>query len=55
VKYANAADDQANPAMQYVIGGAFLLLLFQLYRTMHGKGGSSSGIPGTPKKPGGGM
>ena len=27
VKYANTADDGSNPAVMYIIGGAFLLLL----------------------------
>ena len=29
--------------MNYAIGAAFLALFIQLYRSMHGKGGSSSG------------
>jgi len=51
VKYANTADnDGMNPAVNYIIGGAFLLLLFQLYRTMHGKGGSTGSSGGQSNK-----
>lgn len=36
--------------MNYMIGGAFVLLLIQLYRNMHGKGGSSAAGKGTSSK-----
>lgn len=39
--------------MNYMIGGAFLLLLIQLYRNMHGKGGSAASKGGSSKGPGG--
>jgi len=38
--------------MNYLIGAAFVALLVQLYRTMHGKGGSSGSSTGGTK-PGG--
>lgn len=46
--------------MNFMIGGLFLALLFQLYRSMHGKGGGSvGGKPGTgankDSQSGGGM
>ena len=45
--------------MNFLIGGLFLALLFQLYRSMHGKGtGSAGGKAGTSTKDsssGGGM
>ena len=50
VKYANTAEDGSNPAVNYIIGGAFILLLIQLYRTMHGKGGSTGSSGGTSNK-----
>lgn len=37
--------------MNYLIGAAFVALLVQLYRTMHGKGGSGTSTGGT--RPGG--
>lgn len=40
--------------MNYMIGGAFVLLLIQLYRNMHGKGGAgAAGKGGSSKGPGG--
>jgi len=58
VKYANANDQSSNQTMNYLIGAAFLLVLVQLYRSMHGKGGSagSKGVDGKDKAAGrGGM
>lgn len=43
VKYANASEQNSGQMMNYAIGAAFLALFIQLYRSMHGKGGSSSG------------
>lgn len=41
VKYANEASMQQNsPAMNMLVGGLFLALMLQIYRSMHGKGGS---------------
>jgi ATP-dependent metalloprotease FtsH len=43
VKFANQpVGGNENFMMNYLIGAAFLALLVQLYRTMHGKGGSGS-------------
>ena len=40
VKYANEnSEAQGNIMMNFFIGGLFALLLIQLYRSMHGKGG----------------
>lgn len=48
VKYANEASLQQNNAMMnFMIGGVFLALMLQIYRSMHGKGGS--GPKGTGK------
>lgn len=35
--------------MNFAIGGLFLLLLLQIYRSMHGKGPGSSGSTGAGK------
>lgn len=44
IKYSNRGDDsESSPMMRVAIGSAFVLLLIQLYRTFHGKGGTSSG------------
>jgi hypothetical protein len=40
VKYANAADQGSSQTMNWLIGAAFVMMLIQLYRSMHGKGGS---------------
>jgi len=50
VKYANEASlTENNVMMNFMIGGLFLALMFQIYRSMHGKGGSK----GPGKGPGG--
>lgn len=44
VKYANEASMSNNNAMMnFMIGGLFLALMLQIYRSMHGKGGSTGG------------
>jgi len=43
VKYANESSQNNNQVLNYMIGGAFLLTLLQLYRSSHGKGGSKPG------------
>jgi AFG3 family protein len=41
VKYANEASmQQSSGAMNLMIGGLFLALMLQIYRSMHGKGGA---------------
>lgn len=54
IKYSNMADDEAdaNPMLRLAIGTAFVALCVQLYRTLHGKGGSS-GASSTMGKTGG--
>lgn len=48
VKFANQpTGGNENFMMNYLIGAAFLALLVQLYRTMHGKGGSGSSSSGS--------
>lgn len=43
VKYASESSQaQGNPMLNFMVGGLFLLLLFQLYRSMHGKGSGSA-------------
>lgn len=46
-----------NPLFRYMVGAAFVALCFQVYRTVHGKGGSnkSSGSKGGSGFGGGGM
>ena len=50
VKYANEASMQTNnAAMNFMIGGLFLALMLQIYRSMHGKGsgkGTGKGASG---------
>lgn len=50
VKYANESSQSSNNTLiNLTIGGCFGLLLFQLYRSMHGKGakgGKDAGKPG---------
>lgn len=50
VKYANEASMQTNnAAMNFMIGGLFLSLMLQIYRSMHGKGsgkGTGKGASG---------
>jgi hypothetical protein len=50
VKYANEASLQTNnAAMNFMIGGLFLALMLQIYRSMHGKGsgkGTGKGASG---------
>lgn len=48
VKYANEASMQTNNgAMNFMIGGLFLALMLQIYRSMHGKGkGTGKGASG---------
>jgi AFG3 family protein len=52
VKYANANDQNSSQTMNYAIGAAFLLVMVQLYRSMHGKGGAG-GAKGEAGKGGG--
>jgi len=48
VKYANeSSQGQGNVMLNFLIGSLFVLLLFQLYRSMHG--GKGSGTKGTGK------
>lgn len=48
VKFASQpVGGNENFMMNYLIGAAFLALLVQLYRTMHGKGGSGSSSSGS--------
>ena len=54
VKYANASEQGSNQTMNWLIGAAFVLMLIQLYRSMHGKGGSSGGAGGGANKGTGG-
>lgn len=50
VKYANEASlTENNAMMNFMIGGLFLALMFQIYRSMHGKGGSKGTGKGTGK------
>ena len=48
VKYANEASlANNNSMMTFMVGGLFLVLMLQIYRSMHGKGGKgASGKPG---------
>jgi hypothetical protein len=54
VKYANTSETGSNQTMNYLIGAAFVLMLVQLYRSMHGKGSSGQGGSSGGKGPGGG-
>lgn len=47
IKYANDSSAANNQYLNYAIGGAFLALLFRLYRAKHGKG--TSGGAGSKK------
>ena len=38
LKYASQDQGQSNSMLNFLIGGTFVFLLFQLYRSMHGKG-----------------
>lgn len=52
VKYASESSmAQGNTMMNFFIGSLFALLIFQLYRSMHGKGsgGAAGKTGGTPK------
>lgn len=54
VKYASEASQGQNNAMlNFFIGGLFLILLMQIYRSMHGKGGSGSSGAGKSSGSGG--
>lgn len=47
VKYASEASmTQNNAMMNFMIGGLFLALMLQIYRSMHGKGGPKGTKPG---------
>mmetsp|Transcript_5202 Transcript_5202/g.8039 ORF Transcript_5202/g.8039 Transcript_5202/m.8039 type:complete len:465 (+) Transcript_5202:518-1912(+) len=52
LKYASDAEQGSNKQLNWLIGGAFLLLLFQLYRSIHGKGGpkATGGSSGSSSK-----
>ena len=53
VKYANdASKNNNNPMVNVAVGSLFALFLFQIYRSMHGKGGTSG--KGQSKSSGGG-
>ena len=53
VKYANSSEQTDGQMMNYMIGGAFVLLLIQLYRNKHGKGGAGAAGKGGSTKGGG--
>ena len=53
VRYASSNDQEGNPMLNFLIGGLFLMLLLQIYRSMHGKGGSGTGSSGAGKGTGG--
>lgn len=59
VKYANEASmTENNSMMNFMIGGLFLALMLQIYRSMHGKGTGKGGVKGAGKdagKTGGGF
>jgi len=52
VKYASD-HGQSNPATTLLVGGLFALFLIQIYRSMHGRGGTGGGSKGTGKGSGG--
>lgn len=49
VRYASSTEGEGSPIMNFAIGGLFLLLLLQIYRSMHGKGPGSGGQTGAGK------
>lgn len=59
VKYASEASLTENSAMMnFMVGGLFLALMLQIYRSKHGKGGAKGTGKTTGKdssKPGGGL
>lgn len=47
VKYSNQSEDgESNPAFRLAVGGAFVLLCIQIYRTLHGGKAGGGGITG---------
>lgn len=54
VKYANSSEQDNSQLINYAIGAGFVLLMIQLYRSMHGKGGTGAGKTSS-KGPGGGL
>lgn len=47
VKYASYGSESNNQYMNLLIGGLFAAFLFQIYRSMHGKGGPGKGAGGS--------
>jgi hypothetical protein len=41
VKYGAAEDGEQSPAINLMIGASFAMLMLLIYRSMHGKGGST--------------
>lgn len=41
VKYSSADSEEASPVLNLMIGASFAMLMVLIYRSMHGKGGSS--------------
>lgn len=51
VKYASSEDknNQSNAMMNFMVGGLFIALMFQIYRSMHGKRGAKGTGPAGKK------
>ena len=52
IKYGPADEQDKSPLLNFMIGASFLMMMVLLYRSMHGKGGSSGSKSSTKNSSG---